>query len=215
MEKAKQQLYHILKRHVPPNAVHYCLDLWIDRPFHFKITRQRNTKLGDYRHDYRSGRHTITVNYNLNNYSFLITYIHEVAHQHVQMKYGRNVRPHGHEWQVIFRSLMQPLLSDLVFPTEVLVPLTKYMLSPKASTTSYASLYTALRRFDEIDDGLVLLSSMRNGDIFEFNERMFERLQLRRTRVLCREMESSRKFLIPQTALVRLLKESNTDKRAS
>ncbi len=214
MDKAKQQLYNILKKHVPANAVHYCLDLWIAHPFHFRVTRQRSTKLGDYRHDRRTGRHTVTVNDNLNNYSFLITYIHEVAHQHVQMKYDRRPRPHGHEWQMIFRSLMQPMLNDLVFPKEVLIPLTKYMLKPKASTTSYAPLYSALRQFDEIDDGMIALSSLGKGDIFEFNSRMFERLHLRRTRVMCRELETSRKFLISQTALVRLLRE-NVEKKAS
>ena len=214
MKKAGEKLYQILKRHVPDNAVHYCYDLWAAHPFHFRVTRSRNTKLGDYRYDRRNGDHIITINHDLNIYSFLITYIHEVAHQYVQIRYGKRMKPHGDEWRQAFIDLMQPLLNDLIFPVEVLKPLRKYMLRPGASTTSNAPLYSALRRYDGTDDGLEPLSSVENGDIFEFNNRMFERLYLRRTRVVCRELTSSRKYLIPQTAFVRLLRQ-NTKKKAS
>ena len=80
MERAKKQLYQILKAHVPDDAVHYCLELWTSIPFNFKVKNNRTTKLGDYRYDRRNGAHSITVNMDLNEYSFLITYIHEVAH---------------------------------------------------------------------------------------------------------------------------------------
>ena len=204
MEQASQKLYQILQRHVPDNVVHYCLDLWTNIPFHFKVTRKRSTKLGDYRYDKLNGHHSITVNVDLNKYSFLITYIHEIAHLLTMERNGRKVPPHGAEWKANFRELMQPILSDLVFPDEILIPLAKHMRNPKASTYADPSLVHALREFDELNGAFVPLSSIEEGEIFEFRSRSYKKLKLRRTRVLCKEVGSSRKYLISKLAMVKV-----------
>lgn len=202
----KGKLFHILEKHVPENAVHYCLDLWIATPFHFKVTRKRNTKLGDYRFDHRDGSHSISVNYDLNPYSFLITYIHEVAHLLTKAHHGRRTQPHGKEWKSNFKELMAPLMTDLIFPIEILRPLKKHMLNPKASTYADANLLHALRQVDEHESDLVPLSTLDQGDTFEFNNSLYKKLNLRRTRVLCQHSLTSRKYLISKMALVRIQK---------
>ena len=203
MDQAKVKLYKILQKQVPENAVHYCLDLWSSIPFHFKVTRKRSTKLGDYRFDHRNGSHSITVNFDLNKYSFLITYIHEVAHLLTTERYGRKSQAHGKEWKTCLKELMEPVLSELIFPVEVLSPLRKHMKNPKASTYADPVLVHALRIHDEEETDLVPLSILEEGDIFEFNKRMYKKLSLRRTRVLCQQADSSRKYLISKMALVR------------
>jgi SprT protein len=204
VEQAKKKLYGILVSHVPENAVHYCLDLWTSIPFHFKVARKRNTKLGDYRHDRRNASHTITINHDLNSYSFLITYIHEVAHLLTTERSRRKVSPHGTEWRANFKELMEPVLTDLIFPTDVLGPLQKHMKNPKASTYADPKLVSALRKYDRHGDDLIPLSALEEGDIFEFNQRVYKKLNLRRTRVMCQESASSRKYLISKMALVRV-----------
>ena len=206
-EKANKKLYQILVNHVPENAIHYCLDLWIAIPFHFKVSRKRSTKLGDYKYDHRNGSHSISVNFDLNHYSFLITYIHEVAHLLTTERSGRKAQPHGKEWKSNFRELMEPLITDLIFPIEILKPLKVHMKNPKASTYADAHLVHVLRQFDEHENDLVPLSIVGEGDTFEFNNRMYKKLQLRRTRVLCKLSDSHRKYLISKMALVRVLKE--------
>lgn len=205
MEKDKKKLYLILERHVPENAIHYCLDLWSAIPFHFKVTRKRNSKLGDYRFDRRNGSHSISVNFDLNKYSFLITYIHEVAHLLTTERFGRKPQPHGKEWKSNFRELIEPVMTDLIFPHEILKPLKMHMIRPKASTHADAHLIQALRQFDEHDSDLVPLSILGEGDTFEFNNSMYKKLHLRRTRVLCQQADTSRKYLISKMALVRIL----------
>jgi SprT protein len=206
-EKAKKKLYQILVNHVPENAVHYCLDLWIAIPFHFKVTRKRSTKLGDYKFDHSLGSHSISVNFDLNDYSFLITYIHEIAHLLTTERSGRKVQPHGNKWKSNFRELMEPLMTDLIFPKEILLSLKKHMKNPKASTYADAHLVHVLRQFDEHENDLIPLSILGEGDTFEFNNRMYKKLQLRRTRVLCQLSDSRRKYLISKMALVRVLRE--------
>jgi len=76
----KDQYFEIFERFLPPGSANYCHDLWRKHGFEFKIKKGRKTKLGDYRYDPRQKKHTITINNDLNSYSFLITYLHEVAH---------------------------------------------------------------------------------------------------------------------------------------
>ena len=203
MEQARKKLYQILVKHVPENAVHYCLDLWSAIPFHFKVTRKRSTKLGDYRFDHRNGSHSITVNFDINQYSFLITYIHEVAHLLTTERKCRKTRPHGSEWKSSFKELMEPVLTDLIFPIEILIPLKRHMKNPKASTYADSALVKILRTYDDHEKDLVPLSILDEGDIFEFDNRMYTKLNLRRTRVLCVQEDSSRKYLISKMALVK------------
>lgn len=205
MEQARKKLYQILRRHVPENAVHYCLDLWSAIPFHFKVTKKRSTKLGDYRFDPMKKSHSISVNVDLNQYSFLITYIHEIAHLLNTERHGRRVPPHGAEWKSCFIELMEPVLSDLIFPHSVLVQLKKHMKNPKASTYADSKLVMALRDYDEQKSDLIPLAELNEGDIFEFNKKMYMRLDLRRTRVLCQHADSSRKYLISKMALVKAI----------
>ncbi len=204
IDEAKKKLYRILIKHVPENAVHYCLDLWSAIPFHFKVTRRRSSKLGDYRFAH-NGEHTITVNVDLNPYSFLITYIHEIAHLLTTERSGRKVDPHGKEWKSNFQELMGPMLTDLIFPPEILGALGKHMKNPKASTYADPHLVNALRKFDFHDSELIPLSSLDEGDIFEFNRNTYKKLALRRTRVLCQHTVTSRKYLISKMALVKTL----------
>lgn len=206
MEEARQKLYKIFQRHVPDNAVHYCLDLWSALPFHFKVIRKRSSKLGDYRYNPANKSHAITVNHDLNKYSFLITYIHEVAHLLTTERNGRKAAPHGALWQANFKELMEPVLSNLIFPVDVLEPLKKHLRKPKASTYADAKLLHALRNYDERPADLVPLAHLDEGDIFEFNNLMYQKIQLRRTRVLCQQSGTSRKFLISKMALVRCLR---------
>lgn len=208
VDQAKGKLLKILERHVPENAVHYCLDLWSAIPFHFKVTRKRSSKLGDYRFDRIDGSHTITVNYDLNAYSFLITYIHEFAHLLTTERNGKNAQAHGKEWKANFRELMEPVMTDLIFPSKVLLPLSRYMKNPKASTHADPDLLEVLRQYDDQDHELIPLSHLQEGDIFEFNQNTYRKLRLRRTRVLCQHTANSRKYLISKMALVKALKSN-------
>ncbi len=206
MEQGKAKLYQVLVKYVPENAVHYCLDLWISIPFHFKVAKKRQSKLGDYRYDPASGSHSISVNFDLNQYSFLITYIHEVAHLLTIDRNGRKTPPHGDAWKSNFKELMAPMLTDLVFPMDILPLLVQHMKNPKASSYADPALVRALSMYDDHNDGLVALSMLEEGDVFEFNKSMYTKLSVRRTRALCLQEGTMRKYLIPKMAMVRKLR---------
>ncbi|HEX8547375.1 MAG TPA: SprT-like domain-containing protein [Cytophagaceae bacterium] len=199
--KQEHLIYHSLKSRVPAQAVDYCYRAWLFKPFKFIITRKRSTKLGDYRYTTVDKSHTITINEDLNIYSFLVTYLHEVAHLRTTVNHGLKVKPHGEEWKFEFQVLMDPLLKEDVFPAEIFNPLRNYIQNPKASSCTDAALLKALRLFDAESKELYL-SDLALGDTFKFNKRIFKKLEIKRSRALCKDLENGKKYYIPQIALI-------------
>ena len=198
------QFQKIISRYVPENAISYCVDNWKADPFSFKVTRQRRSKIGDYRFNKKTGNHEISVNGNLNPYAFLITYLHEVAHLIHYRKNGNNHPPHGSVWKKIFKELMKPVLSERVFPFEILALLKKHMQNPKASGQSDPALSKLLRQYDREEVRKELyLEEITEGDSFYLNGRAFTKIRKRRTRSLCRESKTGKKYLISEMAQVK------------
>ena len=196
--------HNLLSQYLPEMALPYCVELWHHYQFEFRLSKKRTTKLGDYRFDLRSGMHFVSVNKDLNQYNFLITYIHEIAHCVNVIENGRKVSPHGIEWKNAFRNLMIPLLNPDIFPDDILRPLARHMKNPKASSQSDKHLVLALRKYDPKDDSTLLLD-VPDGVSFKLKEREFKKLQVRRSRVLCLEKCSGRNYLISGIATVDLL----------
>jgi SprT protein len=203
-EATSKKMEELLNKHLPANSVAYCLHLWHEQPFSFKISRTRSSCFGNY--IFRNGQHKITVNHDLNIYAFLVTYIHEIAHQRAWLNKGRKkIEPHGKEWKKSFQDLMNPILNSSVFPKNLLIPLSQYMQNPAASSVSFAPLFEALRSFDSEADTGTLLSEVTDNQWFEFRGNIFQKLEKRRTRVLCLEKKSKRRYTILATARVQLV----------
>lgn len=193
----KQTFY----KYFPAGAADYCFALWQEHAFHFKINRKRDTKLGDWRYDPQSDRHTITVNHDLNPFGFLITYVHEVAHLVTWREHGRKAAPHGKEWKTCFQQLFTPVMTASVFPAELLSLLQKHMRNPKASTVADHALSKALKRYDLHESGNYL-SDIAVGGEFQFRGKRWRKEEKRRTRSLCTELSSGRSYLISELAEV-------------
>ena len=199
-----EKFRELIRKYVPENSVNYCVDTWVSKPFSFKVTRQRTSKIGDYRFKQKTGNHEITVNGNLNIYAFLITFLHEVAHMVQQMKYGDNKPPHGVAWKKIFQELMVPVLNEDIFPSDVLDRLEKHMKNPKASSQSDPVLSKVLRQYDRHNPaGNLYLEELNEGAMFSLDGRIYTKIKKRRTRSVCMECKTGRKFLISEIAQVK------------
>lgn len=178
----------------------YCRQLWQQYKFDFRVVKPRRTRLGDFR-VFPDGKTQITVNADLNSYAFLITYVHEVAHAEVNRAYRRRVQPHGKAWQIAFQRLMQPLMTEAVFPVDILYPLQRYMIRPAATTYANPALMTALRKVDNvslsgISHNRTLLRDVPEGESFQFDKKTFVRGTLRRTRIVCKEVSTGKSYAI-------------------
>jgi SprT protein len=195
------RVFTILQTHVPASSLDYCFTLWKQSPFELKITKSRQTKVGDFTSRRTKNHPRITLNNDLNQYLFLLTYVHEVAHLRVYLEYGNKLDPHGEQWKSTFTDLMVPLLWESVFPEEILHELRRHMINPKASSFADTTLTQAFRRFDR-NTSHVELSQVPEGSIFRLQDKYFRKGKLRRTRILCRELQSKRDYLVPADALV-------------
>jgi len=169
--------------------------------YDFRLTLRKNrvTKVGDF--TFRPGHiPRITLNHDLHPYMFLLTYIHEVAHLDVHQKFGHRVEAHGNEWKKAFQTLLAPVLSEEIFPSELFQALQKHMINPKASSFSDAELTKVIRQYDPRGGTLVILSEIPEGSIFSLNGRWFVKGKLRRTRFECRELKSKKNYLVPADA---------------
>jgi SprT protein len=195
-----------LHSYLPAAAADYCVGLWQHHKFTLRIKGDRKTKLGDFRVDRTGGKISISVNGSLNQYAFLITYLHEVAHLLTWQQYRARVKPHGPEWQEYFRQLMRPVLTTEIFPADVLKPLAAYMQAPAAATASSQPLWIALRAYDEkTNENALFLSQIPNGNKFKFCETVYQKVEVKRTRALCQNMENGRRYLISTAAQVELV----------
>ncbi|MEK6781758.1 MAG: hypothetical protein AABY93_08625 [Bacteroidota bacterium] len=197
----QEKILLTLQHHLPAPAVAYCFQLWSTYQFLFKLRKTRITKAGDFTfHPGKTPR--ITINVDLHPYSFLITYIHEVAHLEVQSIFGQRVEAHGDQWKKAFQQLMSPVLTEEVFPPDILAILKKHMVNPKASSFSDSELTAALRKFDQNQASIILLSQIPEGSVFGLHGRWFKKGKLKRTRVMCREVHTKRNYLVPVDAPV-------------
>lgn len=186
----------ILHNYIPEKSIPRIHD-WLEiYKLHLKIVPVRRTKFGDFRPKHHQKPARITINNDLNKYHFLITLVHEIAHAAVWEKHSRKARPHGLEWQEMYKSKMSVIMELEIFPQELIPTLHSHMQNVKASTCSDAKLYRSLKEFDK-PDGYVFLSELKEKCIFKVRGgKQFIKGQKRRTRYLCTEVSSKRNYLV-------------------
>jgi len=167
--------------------------------FTLKIVNQRQTKHGDFR-QLPDGRFQITINNNLNQYQFLLTLIHEIAHHVTYQKFGR-VQPHGKEWKTIFQHLMLPFLHPDIYPNHILPLLATYLKNAKASTDADVHLSLALKEYSKTS-GKNYIFEIPQGSLFQFKKSIYKRGAKRRTRFECLNTLNNKVYLFNQNVEV-------------
>ena len=193
----------ILCNYVPPKACSLLENLLKKYPVSIKIVNPRSSKHGDFR-VLRKNEHQITINNDLNEYQFLLTFIHELAHLVTYTTHGKKVRPHGKEWKEHFQHMMLPFLDPIIFPVNLLPFLAQYLKNPKASTSADVKLTYELKQFDQIS-GKNFIFELNEGTSFIFKNKTYIKGVKRRTRFECLEVASNRLYLFNQNAEVEII----------
>ena len=182
----------VFAKYVPENSVKI-LKSWIEElDIDIKIITPRKTKLGDFR--YSNGNSLITINNNLNKYSFLITLTHEIAHAFIFSKYKNTVLPHGKRWKLKFRSMLLNFLNPTCFPDDILIALSRFLINPKASTYSDYNLTMVLKKYDKCNSKFIV--DLGQGDIFKISSgKIFVKGKLARKRFKCTELKTNKVYL--------------------
>ncbi|QJD96466.1 SprT family zinc-dependent metalloprotease [Mucilaginibacter robiniae] len=203
MDKTK-----VLEKYLPPDAAPL-ISRWIDYfKCEFKISRSRNSKFGDYRPPFQGKGHRISVNHNLNPYAFLVTTVHEFAHLHTWNQHQHKVRPHGNEWKLNFKAMMQPFFEKNVFPPDITHAITAYLNNPGASSCSDLNLYRTLRAYDVVKESVTTVEKLPLNVLFKLKDgRVFRKGEQLRKRFRCTEVSTKRIYLFSPVAEVEWIKD--------
>jgi len=198
-------------KYIPENAINLAQSLVELHDINLKIVNQRQTKHGDFR-QLTKGKSQITINNNLNQYQFLLTLIHEIAHHVTFKKYGR-VQPHGKEWKQQFQHLMLPFLRPDIYPEKILSLLAKYLQNAKASTDSDVKLSLALKG-NRAEKGKYFIFDLDFGNVFSFKDILYKKGNKRRTRYECLNLKNKKVYLFNQNVEVKKHLSTNTSERS-
>jgi SprT protein len=200
----EEKLKSGLTPYLPPRTVEPLAKLIFDHKISIRITKERSTKLGDYRHPFQGKGHQISVNGTLNPYQFLVTLLHEISHCFTYIQFQNTVLPHGKEWKQQFKTVLEPFLKHHIFPEDIEQALIKHLKNVKASSCSDPHLLLALKAYDERKDENkgVHLDSLPFNTPFEFRGKRYLKGEKRRTRIICMEEKSGKQFLFHPIAEV-------------
>lgn len=203
MDKVK-----VLEKYLPAEAAPL-IARWIDYfKCEFKISRNRNSKFGDYRSPYGDKGHRISVNYDLNPYAFLVTTVHEFAHLHTWNEHKQKAKPHGTEWKNNFKKMMQPFFEKEIFPADVKKAIVNYLDNPAASSCSDLNLYRSLRKYDppKESEAILTIEKIPLKALFKLKDgRVFRKDEKLRKRFKCTEVATRRIYLFSPVAEVELI----------
>lgn len=185
----------ILSKFLPPQCVD-AIHGWLhEGGLRLRITRSRSSKLGDFRGALPGHPPVISLNCDLNKYTFFVVFVHEYAHFQVWKKHGHHGKPHGREWKAIYTKLMIPFLTTALFPSDLLFALMRYFNDPLAATCTDLQLTRMLKTYDAPGRKLTI-EEIAPDAIFSLPDgRHFRKIQLMRKRYKCLCLNNNRLYL--------------------
>jgi predicted SprT family Zn-dependent metalloprotease len=163
---------------------------------HLTITKERKSILGDYRHRTHHANHRISINGNLNQFSFLITLLHELAHLLTFEQHSNKVQAHGREWKIIFGQLLKQFVEHKIFPADIEKELLQSLKNPAASSCAEDDLLRVLRKYDSKENHFHLIEELSVNTLFRIKGgRVFQKGEQLRKRFKCKEIATGKLYL--------------------
>ena len=200
-----------LRRFIPAPAAPLILEYLHRFKVHLTITRERKTVLGDYRHASGFKTHRISINGNLNQYAFLITLVHELAHLVTYIEFGHRVQAHGREWKNHYAFLLKDFLDKQIFPEPIELALKASLHNLPASSCADENLMRILKQYDTRQNGLVMVEQLPEGQLFDIGGgRIFKKGKKLRKRFQCTEVKTGKVYLFSPVYEVKEFAERKT-----
>ena len=198
MEQYKQ----VLSKYLPDGTEDIIIEWLKQYRIHLHVSRNRVTKLGDFRPRPGEPVQKVTVNHDLNPYEFLITLVHEIAHVEVWKYHSNRVRPHGREWKAAYGRMLSSLLNRGLFPQDLEKALVRHAARPLASSGSDLELARVLKNYDTTTR--ITLEDLPDSSAFRIhNGKRFKKMDKSRKRYRCLCLDNKKIYLVhPMTRVV-------------
>jgi SprT protein len=190
-----------LEKYLPANTLVHLKNWFGDHSIHIKITRERNSKLGDYR-KMPDKTHQITVNSTLKPPLFFFVLTHELAHLIAFDQYGNRISAHGAEWKNTFRIML--LESIAVYPEDLRMIILRFAKSPKASFMASPELVRYFH-IEDLEDESSYIEDLQNGNNFLYQKQRYKLIEKRKKNYLCSNLENGKNYIFKPLARVEKL----------
>lgn len=176
--------------------------LFNEHHFLFRITTPRRTRLGSFKGVRHGGRPVIHINSDLGQYTFLLVFLHELAHLIVMKQFGRKAKPHGTEWKNAYRNLVQPFFNEQIFPQILTSELHRYFVKTPATFHRDTRLINTLLSLEGGIEIVTVNDIPLNSTFTLMSGRQFVKLEKLRTRYKCFCPKTRKYYLVPRSAQV-------------
>lgn len=192
----KEAPISLLQDYLPAGTYEAVLAYLRQFKVHLTVAKERKSILGDYRHRTHHSNHRISVNGNLNKFSFLVTLLHELAHLVTFEQYGHKVLAHGREWKLIYGQFLHQFIEHKVFPMDIEEELRRSLGNPAASSCAEDGLLRVLRKYDTNTNGHRLVEELPPQSMFRTPDgRVFRKGSQLRKRFQCTEIATGKIYL--------------------
>ena len=181
----------LIKNYLPEHSLPYLKTWFGQHQIYIRITRDRNSKLGDYRKK-PDGSYLITINSTLQQDLFFFVLTHELAHLLAFHRYGQRILPHGKEWKKVFREMLQESIG--VYPTDLQPVILQFSRSPKANFMASDGLVRYFYSPEE-EDPKTFIENLKEGDFFLYRENEYQIIHQLKKNYLCKNQKSGRKYI--------------------
>lgn len=188
----------LLQKYLPENTLPFLKSWFGDHYIHIKITKGRNSKLGDYR-KLPDKSHLITVNSTLDPQLFFFVLTHELAHLLAFEKYGRRIAPHGSEWKQTYREMLLESLS--IYNDDLKPIIIKFSHSPKANFMASPDLVRYFHMSD-LPEHLCFVEDLTPHNIFIYNKQRYRMIEKLKKNYLCENLDTGKKYIFKSLAKV-------------
>ena len=187
---------NILRLYIPEESLDAVCNIVTPLFVRIDIVHPRKRIHGSYRKPKsRLDFHLITVNNDLNPYTFLITLLHEIAHLQAFVNYKS--LEHKEEWKNCFAVLLKEFISLNIFPDDVRSALEEHIQNVKSSDFLDISLTKALQKYDKenvVSQDLISLEDVPENALFMLENKKMEKLSLIRKYYLCKELKTNKLY---------------------
>lgn len=188
----------ILEQYLPSDTQPFLRRWFASYKIHIRITRDRNSKLGDYR-KMPDKSHEISINSTLDRQLFFFVLTHELAHLIAFEKFGGRISAHGQEWKSTFREMLLESIS--IYTSDLQPVIRQFAKNPKANFMASPELVRYFH-IDDPDGSLVFVEQLAPDSEFIYKGDLYKMIEKKKKLYLCVNLKNSKKYLFRPLAKV-------------